>query len=143
MTATLDGITCPSCGMTGRAVVESRRMPDRVRRRCACSGCGERFTTWELRHDQITHSVNKLAAERATRLLDRFQALEQSMAALRQLLESELQVVEVLGIPDPEGGATCEQCVHWDGRCDLGHPDPLEEGVEFARWCASYQAGAA
>ena len=144
MTSTLDGINCPQCGQTARAVLESRRMPDRVRRRCACSGCGERFTTWELRYDQISASVHQLAAERASRLLDRFQGLEHAMASLRQLLESEINVTEVLSIPDLEASVTCEQCVHWgDGRCTLGHPDPTEEGVEFARWCASYQGVAA
>lgn len=134
------GICCPQCGEAGRSVVESRRMPDRVRRRCSCSHCGERFTTWELRYDQISASVHQLAAERATRLLDRFQGLEHAMGSLRQLLEAEINVQEVLGIPDLEAAVTCEQCVHWsDGSCDLGHPDPVEEGLEFARWCASYQ----
>lgn len=138
------GITCPQCNESGRNVIESRRMPDRVRRRCSCSHCGERFTTWELRYDQISQTVNQIAAERAARLLDRFQGLEQSMAALRRLLESELNVTEVLGIPDMEACVTCEQCIHWsDSSCDLGHPDPLEEGVEFARWCASYRGTAA
>lgn len=144
MTTHPGGITCPQCGEVGRNVVETRRMHDRVRRRCACSHCSERFTTWELRYDRITAQVDAVAATRAAKLLDRFQALEHSMANLRQLLEAELNVAEVLSIPDLDNEAiTCEQCVHWtDGSCDLGHPDPVDEGVEFARWCASYRGAA-
>lgn len=144
MTATVDGITCPSCGATARNVLESRRLPDRVRRRCVCSGCGARFTTYELRYDQITARIDAVAATRAAKLLDRFQAVEASLATLRQHLEQELNVTEVAEIPDlPEleaAAPTCEQCIHWDeSRCDLGHPDPIDEGVQFARWCASFK----
>lgn len=145
MTATIDGITCPSCGQTGRNVLESRRLRDRVRRRCVCSGCGSRFTTYELRYDQITARIDAVAATRAAKLLDRFQAVEASMATLRQHLEHELNVTEVMEIPDLIAEPpTCEQCTHWDAdRCDLGHPDPIDEGVQFARWCASYRGVAA
>lgn len=47
------GITCPACGQTSRNVIESRRLHDRVRRRCSCSACGKRYTTWELRYDKL------------------------------------------------------------------------------------------
>jgi hypothetical protein len=141
MTTTIDGITCPSCGATARQVLESRRLMDRVRRRCVCSSCSERFTTYELRYDQITARVDAVAATRAAKLLDRFQALEHAMATLRQHLEKELNVTEVMEIPDLEAEPpTCEQCIHWDAeRCDLGHPDPQDEGIVFARWCASFK----
>lgn len=144
MTATMDGIACPDCGQTGRSVLESRRLPDRVRRRCSCSGCGHRFTTWELRTDRISASVSQLAASRAARLLNRFQGLEQSMTALRELLEAEIEAEPepglAVGLPDLESTVTCEQCIHWAAeRCGLGFPDPKDEGTEFARWCASYK----
>lgn len=145
MSITLDGITCPACGKVCRRVIETRRLADRVRRRCVCSGCGERFTTYELRYDRITAQVDAVAATRAAKMLDRFQAVEASLATLRQHLEEELNVAEVMEIPDLEAKPlTCEQCIHWEAdRCDLGHPDPVEEGVEFARWCVSYQEVAA
>ena len=144
MTATLDGITCPTCGATARNVIESRRLPDCVRRRCICTGCSERFTTYELRYDQIAARIDAVSATRAAKLLDRFQAVESSMANLRRLLEAELNVTEVAELPDLEAAPpSCEQCIHWEGdHCDLGHPDPVDEGVQFARWCASYRGAA-
>jgi hypothetical protein len=38
----------------------------------------------------------------------------------------------------PRWTVTCDRCIHWAGRCDLGHVDPEEEGVSFARDCASF-----
>lgn len=33
----------------------------------------------------------------------------------------------------------CSNCLHWDqDRCDLGFPDPKEEGHGFARDCSVY-----
>ena len=36
-------------------------------------------------------------------------------------------------LPRWSAGRSCEQCQHWAGRCDLGFPDPVEEGTGFAR----------
>lgn len=41
-------------------------------------------------------------------------------------------------LPRWTAGRTCEQCIHWVGRCDLGFPDPVEEGIGFARECAGF-----
>ena len=38
-------------------------------------------------------------------------------------------------------GRSCEQCQHWAGRCDLGFPDPLEEGLAFAQQCNCFTEG--
>ena len=39
-------------------------------------------------------------------------------------------------------GLSCTSCRHWragtGARCDLGFPDPLDEGLSFARDCNSY-----
>lgn len=138
--STIDGIACPDCGEVGRRVMESRRLRDRVRRRCVCSACDSRFTTYELRYDQFTAQVDVMAATRAARLLGRFQAVEASLATLRQHLEEELNASDATAIPMIQAEPlSCEQCIHWEvERCDLGHPDPIEEGVGFAQWCATY-----
>lgn len=144
MTATLDGITCPRCGETSRSVIESRRVPDRIRRRCACSGCGERFKTYELRHDQINQHIEQAVAQRTAGLRKRLQRIEKSMSKLRKDLEFKIDESLELTLDDADtDGLTCEQCIHWEGgRCGLGHPDPMDEGVQFARWCASYKGAA-
>lgn len=41
-------------------------------------------------------------------------------------------------------GSSCDRCHHWRGLeaiepCDLGHRDPVDEGLGFARFCASYK----
>ena len=41
-------------------------------------------------------------------------------------------------LPRWTAGRTCEQCIHWASRCDLGLPDPVEEGIGFAQECASF-----
>jgi len=40
----------------------------------------------------------------------------------------------------PRWTVTCERCTHWSrpGHCTLGFPDPLLEGISFARDCASF-----
>lgn len=137
----MSGVACPACGETARAVLESRRLTDRVRRRCSCAACGERFTTWELRQDQITAQANRAAAARAGRLLSRFHQLEQAITTLRQLLDDELSVPDA---PDLQSiDTTCEDCRHWSGCCGLGFPDPVEEGVGFAQECSSFMEVAA
>lgn len=44
----------------------------------------------------------------------------------------------------PTGGNSCDRCNHWRGLeaiepCDLGHHDPIDEGLGFARFCATYK----
>lgn len=41
-------------------------------------------------------------------------------------------------------GSSCDRCHHWRGLeaiepCDLGHRDPVDEGLDFARFCATYK----
>jgi transcriptional repressor NrdR len=38
---------CPYCGAGGTRVLESRTADDALRRRRNCTGCGQRFTTYE------------------------------------------------------------------------------------------------
>lgn len=36
----------------------------------------------------------------------------------------------------------CRYCVHWAGsQCGLGFPDPLQEGLQFAKDCSMYEQG--
>lgn len=47
-------------------------------------------------------------------------------------------------VPRWQPGRTCSACCHWidgdDARCDLGLPDPKEEGLGFARECLTFAA---
>jgi hypothetical protein len=41
--------------------------------------------------------------------------------------------------PDITPTVTCLQCLHWADRCELGFPDPVDEGLWFAADCASFK----
>ncbi len=41
------GIPCVNCGSTKTSVVNTRRIPDMVKRRRLCEDCGCKFTTYE------------------------------------------------------------------------------------------------
>lgn len=85
-TADAAGIVCPACQSVDRDVIETRRLTDRVRRRCLCKTCGVRYTTWELR---VAHS-DPLASYRAAQLLDKLQDLGETIDAMRQILKAQL-----------------------------------------------------
>jgi hypothetical protein len=41
--------------------------------------------------------------------------------------------------PPGPGDPSCERCQEWRGEaCSLGFPDPIEEGLGFARDCSLY-----
>jgi transcriptional repressor NrdR len=40
-------VLCPFCSSDSTQVIDTRPIPDGVRRRRECTGCGERFTTYE------------------------------------------------------------------------------------------------
>lgn len=94
-TADAAGIVCPACQSVGNSlclyyldygVIETRRLTDRVRRRCLCKTCGVRYTTWELR----VARPDPLASYRAAQLLDKLQDLRNTVDAMRQILEAQL-----------------------------------------------------
>jgi len=42
--------------------------------------------------------------------------------------------------PPRRGDPSCEHCRYWESEsCGMGFPDPLEEGVGFARDCSLYE----
>jgi transcriptional repressor NrdR len=52
-------MTCPWCGHDSSRVVDSRDTGTLVRRRRACEGCGERFTTHEVVERRLPQVVKK------------------------------------------------------------------------------------
>lgn len=72
--------TCPDCGAADRTVLETRRLEDRVRRRCRCQQCGARWTTYEINAKHLEQlesakapaTVAAVQTARLIRLLDFF-----------------------------------------------------------------------
>lgn len=41
-------------------------------------------------------------------------------------------------LPQDPAGPRCDKCIHWSEACNLGFPDPVIEGLYFARDCAAW-----
>jgi len=65
---------CKRCGSTSVAVIDSRvASEDRIWRRRMCKGCGERWTTWEVRvNDYQRHFTTRAAVSEAVRNIKDF-----------------------------------------------------------------------
>lgn len=66
-----------------------------------------------------------------------------SAELIRQLRSGDVYR-DLLDETGPLGGSSCERCQHWRGfemaePCDLGHRDPITDGVGFARICATFR----
>jgi transcriptional repressor NrdR len=55
----MSGPACPNCNSTKTSVVNSRRIPDAVKRRRVCEDCGGRFTTYEKVGKVVLPKVDK------------------------------------------------------------------------------------
>jgi hypothetical protein len=76
-------ITCPECGSNDRRVIASRRPKKEgaMRRRCVCSACGFRFTTFERIE---TGEPKPVAVDPVW--LKRLKRIEDWIAELREML---------------------------------------------------------
>lgn len=65
---------CKECGSNQTFVIDSRAMDeDRIRRRRMCKGCGQRWTTWEVRvSDYQRHFTTRAAVAQAVRNIEDF-----------------------------------------------------------------------
>lgn len=52
--AKISGHTCPSCGVDGATVLETRRLTNGVRRQRKCAFCATSFTTLEIKLPEMT-----------------------------------------------------------------------------------------
>jgi transcriptional repressor NrdR len=52
-------VQCPLCQANSTQVIDTRPAPDAVRRRRACSACGQRFTTYERVEEQRATVVKR------------------------------------------------------------------------------------
>lgn len=143
---------CPNC--FGRAfVIETRHdHAGGTRRRFQCAECRYRWTVW---NGEAPPPAAPAAAidEAAVRdiltstgthaeVADRYRV---SASTIGQVRRGELHasIAPELQRWDRKGARglrqVCTNCQYWsDARCDLGFPDPLEEGPSFARDCSTY-----
>lgn len=70
--------------------METRQHHQRIRRRSVCASCDTRYTTAEIRVDQLQDCSQVLASHKAATLLDSIQIMEESLNMLRRQIEAAL-----------------------------------------------------
>lgn len=157
---------CPRCETKAR-VIEVRRLTTGGRRRrleCQNPSCGHRWTIREESSEPLPPgfsgprrkpSRTRLDAEFTDdELLLILERRDLNNVQLGKLLNCSRELVRQIrcglvyadrlphvtrwsrtGLKQQR---TCEQCEQWLGYCSLGHPDPEEEGLEFATDCLDF-----
>lgn len=147
-------LKCEKCGAK-IFVAETRRKPSGdVRRRFQCEGCDNRWTEWNGKAPPSGVPETRLPDDVIFDILtDRSPQLVLaerhgcSMSAVGRIRRGELHPNIYPEIPrfktKPKSARkSCRKCVHYTGidknPCDLGHKDPIEEGLTFATHCSSF-----
>ena len=145
---------CPECLGPGPVRRTERCSNGAIRRRHQCQSCGYRWTThegeppgrrggwpagasWGDRPRNLSAAEVKciLTSEGSIRQIAR--AVGRSHPAVAAVVMGRTHADLFPHLPR-RTSASCLQCGHWRGRCNLGFPDPLEEGPGFAADCSSY-----
>ena len=146
-------LPCPACHNPG-SVIETRRCSNGTRRRRhECQTCHHRWTS----HDgeppghrggrrpgsrNVRSPLSPAEVEAILRSGDSIRRLARQLGRSRPAVAAVLQGqthAELFPELPRRQALNCLQCQHWAGRCGLGFPDPLEEGLQAASWCNSYE----
>ena len=151
--------SCPNCGSDRTRVIETdlTRNGSR-RRRHACHDCQHRWTDWQgerppqgrLSHarpgsrPRLSLTVQQVELVLTSPLSSRAlaQQLQRSREAINAIRRGALHAQTLPHLPRRThrlDQLSCRDCCHWQaGRCQLGFPDPVEEGPGFAVDCNLY-----
>jgi len=151
--------SCPLCGNDARTL-RTRRAYGQLIRAFRCKAC---HNTWDERcgpatppapRDTLpeTAIVDILISGSSTDALAHRHG--KSVTTIRKILRGELYADACPHIPRPRAttpeadptppelaALTCRACIHWlrpAKPCDLGHVDPLLEGLGFAMDCSTF-----
>lgn len=154
-------MNCPRCSSRNTRVYRSRLCANGARRRrIDCQDCGHRWTDWQGQRPAPNGRSTRLSDDQVRLALTR---MDVSNIKMGRLLGCSAEMVRQIRCgmvcrdvlpelirprdkrpPAPSDGPRCDRCEHWTGeRCDWGFPDPLEEGLGFARDCDMYEPGPA
>jgi transposase-like protein len=145
---------CEKCGAKAY-VTESRRKPSGdIRRRFRCGKCDYAWTIWNgpkptscapehrLSNDAILDILTNPSIQSV--LAKRHNC---SMSAIGRIRRGELHPevhpeIPRIAVKARRPKKSCKKCIHYTGiaenPCDLGHKDPLEEGLTFAFYCCNF-----
>lgn len=155
-------IDCPSCHSSCTEVLESRTCSNGTRRRRhLCLDCSHRWTTWDGPRPKQGAALGehrprrpglppRLTDEQVRMILERrdlsgktlAKMLERTPEAIRQVRRGKAYRDVLPDLPRwrraSAQGASCYICSHWSAGCQMGFPDPMEEGPGFAGDCSLY-----
>jgi hypothetical protein len=155
---------CPICGTVARSLEIRTNLDGSRRRRLECTriGCKHRWTPpneppaqplpprSRLKPRKPRAASDPLTDDEIQQILT---ILDLSTARMGQRLGRSREIVRQvrLGLShadrlphiprwssEQSRQRTCDQCDQWLGHCTLGHPDPEDEGLEFARECIDF-----
>jgi hypothetical protein len=154
------GERCPSCGAEGSfSIITSRVVKGQRYRQRQCRECGHKAS--ELGGQPVAErrgapgvrsSNSKFTADQIAEML----ALKGTMSLreIGKMFGCSGETVRLIyggrvcrdllpegyRPPPRRGDPSCKRCRYWEmEQCGMGFPDPLEEGVGFARDCSLYE----
>lgn len=159
------GVTCESCGKDKCKVLESRPVTrDIRRRRWHCLSCKHRWTIYTNKKGVTVQRPPKIKQEQRTpksgrkllkdeikfilietdlnnkELGDRFSLSRETIRLIRigSIYKDVYPEIE-RSKPKHSNRPSCKKCEMWKGRCLMEIPDPVVEGVKFAKDCFWYE----
>lgn len=135
-------LPCPNC--SGVGVVTSYRKHLGIKRRgYTCRECQFRWTDCsadpEAKGIFTEENIREIleSSETHRTLAAKYDCHHNAISLIRRGRSYRNVAPE---IPRWTKDITCHSCIHWDAKgCTLGHEDPIEEGIRFARFCSCYQ----
>ena len=147
---------CEKCGARPALLETRRNSKGDVRRRYECNNCDVRWTDWNgeappkgIPEPKLTDEIilDILTDKSPRHVLSVRHGC--SASTVGKVRRGELYPHVHPEIPrfkskSKIGKKTCTKCNHYTGNrenpCSLGHPDPIEEGLNFAFYCPSFSS---
>lgn len=147
---------CPKCSCSG-SIIRSRFIADgskRLRVECRSQNCRHRWTVAigkPLREDAercaqrppLTEAQVRFILTSGLSLRKLSPVVDRSRPVISAVLTGKAYADLCPDLPRRapwQNQRTCLRCIKWTGDdCELGWPDPVIEGPEFARYCDDYE----
>lgn len=157
------GVLCGLCNSDNCKVLESRPITKNIRRRrWACITCGHRWTVYTNKKNQVVSAPKKGKPYKASRgrklkddevqfILLHTEINNKELGEKFCLSRETIRLIRIGSLykdvfpelerhkPAQSNIPSCKKCVNWKGRCLMEFPDPVVEGVRFAKDCLFYE----
>ena len=144
-------MTCPNCNDELNVFVDkTTKTADGVIRRMSCFACGYQWKalngetrvnsprTPRLTDDAVRDILNSRTASHGF-MARKYRKSREVIRHIRYGMSYVESCPDVERWDPIQSRALCTQCQNWrEGRCAFEFPDPIEEGVQFARECLQF-----